>query len=250
MIRDKLSTKQFADLCKVEKRTLFYYDEIDLLKPVEVSENGYRIYSSDQFETMSIIKALQSVGMSLSDIKALMNEQDISHCRIVLENQIFLIHEKQEELRAVEQILSTTMEQLEDYLRYGRDKFFIEEIEDIYLITQEISEEKTKVINYLTNGYHLGVIMYENAPTVPQYVFKKAPSRKEANTVKFAGTYAWIYQSVENGKIVEAILAFLDYLKMSHLSTEGPLYVNDLASDFIRFPNQEFIFKLSIKLRR
>ena len=87
MENKRLTTRQFADLCKVEKRTLFYYDEIDLLKPAQVNEKGYRYYLPEQFDTMSMIKALQSVGMPLNDIKALMNEQDIAHCKMVLENQ-------------------------------------------------------------------------------------------------------------------------------------------------------------------
>ncbi|QGU95787.1 MerR family transcriptional regulator [Clostridium bovifaecis] len=132
MIQDKLTTKQFADMCKVEKRTLHYYDEIDLLKPIEIKKNGYRIYSSSQFDTMSMIKALQSVGMSLGDIKDLMNENDLSHCKTVLNNQIRLIKEKQEELKMAEQILRQTTEQLEHYSEIGCNQFFKEKISDIF----------------------------------------------------------------------------------------------------------------------
>lgn len=249
MIEDKLTTKQFADMCKVEKRTLFYYDEINLLKPIEIKENGYRIYSSNQFDTMSMIKALQSVGMSLSDIKNLMSENDLSHCKAVLNNQIRLIREKQEELKMAEQILSHTMEQLNDYLEIGCNKFFIEKSSDIYLITQEIPEENPIFINYITNGYHLGVIMSEEVTTVPQYVFKKATSKNESDAIKPAGDYACIIQSIPNGKVSEIIHSFTMLLSSQHITTEGPLYVESFANDFIRFPNYEYVFKLSIKCK-
>lgn len=39
-----MTTKEFAKLCGVEKRTLFFYDEIDLLKPARILPNGYREY--------------------------------------------------------------------------------------------------------------------------------------------------------------------------------------------------------------
>lgn len=39
-----VTTKEFAKLCGVEKRTLFFYDEIDLLKPARILPNGYREY--------------------------------------------------------------------------------------------------------------------------------------------------------------------------------------------------------------
>ncbi len=106
MIDKLLTTKQFANLCRVEKRTLFYYDEINLLKPVFVSpDNKYRYYSPEQFDTMSMIKALQSVDMSLNEIKALMNEQDTARCKEILKEQITRIREKQAQLKLTEQFL-------------------------------------------------------------------------------------------------------------------------------------------------
>ena len=44
-----LSIGQFAKLCHIHKKTLFYYDEIGLFKPQKVDENGYRYYSIYQF---------------------------------------------------------------------------------------------------------------------------------------------------------------------------------------------------------
>lgn len=247
MINDRLSTKQFASMCKVEKRTLHYYDEIDLLKPIEVKENGYRIYSAIQFETMSMIKALQSVGMSLIEIKNLMNEHDLSHCKTVLNNQIHLLQEKQEELKKAEQILSLTSEQLTKYSELGSNNFFIEKVPDTYLITQEIQEEGPFFVNYLTNGYTLGVIISKKGVTRPQYIFKKASCKKDSNALKPSGSYACIYQSVPDGKIAETIQSFVTLLSTKQLVTEGPLYMDSIANDFIRFGNGESVFKLSIK---
>lgn len=247
MIQDKLGTKQFADMCKVEKRTLHYYDEIDLLKPIEVNENGYRTYYAAQFETMSMIKALQSVGMSLGDIKRLMKENDLLHCKIVLNNQIALLKEKQEELKKAEEILSQTTEQLEHYLEIGCGKFFIEKIQDTYLITEEIQEESPLYVNYLTNGYTLGVIINEEVSSRPKYIFRKANSINDSNAIKPAGTYACIYQSVPNGKVAEAINLFIELLSLKQIVTEGPLYIDSIANDFIRFPDEKCLFKLSMK---
>ena len=41
---------------------------------------------------------------------------------------------------------------------------------------------------------------------------------------------------------------FIQLLEDRALVTEGPIYLEENASDFIRFPNQEFIFRFSIKL--
>lgn len=248
MRKDKLTTKEFADLCKVEKRTLFFYDEIDLLKPVETSEKGYRLYSMEQFDTMSMIKALQSVGMSLNEIKELMNEQDISHCKSVLNNQINLLRQKQKELKMAEEILSQTMEHLDRFLEIGCNRFFIDELPEVCLFVKEMQGKNAEVfINYITNGYHNGVVINDMVKGTPQYVYKIVPDRKSANDVKAAGAYACIYLSIQNGKVVQAIGDFMKMLSERKIVTEGPLYLEDLASDFIRFQNQELIFLLSIR---
>ena len=40
----KYSIKEIADLAGVSTRTLRYYDEIGLLTPASIGENGYRYY--------------------------------------------------------------------------------------------------------------------------------------------------------------------------------------------------------------
>ena len=42
------TVQQLAKLSGVSKRTLHYYDEIDLLKPKAIRSNGYRIYGSEE----------------------------------------------------------------------------------------------------------------------------------------------------------------------------------------------------------
>ena len=39
--------KELADLAGVTTRTLRYYDQLELLNPAEIGENGYRYYSGN-----------------------------------------------------------------------------------------------------------------------------------------------------------------------------------------------------------
>jgi DNA-binding transcriptional MerR regulator len=53
----------FARLSQVSVVTLRYYDEMDLLKPVNVDPfTGYRFYSSDQLPRLNRILALKDLG--------------------------------------------------------------------------------------------------------------------------------------------------------------------------------------------
>lgn len=57
-------TGKFSRMARVSKRTLRYYDSIDLFKPVKVnSETGIRYYSAEQFADLNRIISLKECHM-------------------------------------------------------------------------------------------------------------------------------------------------------------------------------------------
>ena len=69
----------FARLSQVSVVTLRYYDEMDLLKPVNVDAfTGYRFYSASQLPRLNRILALKDLGFALEQIK-LMLADDLTH---------------------------------------------------------------------------------------------------------------------------------------------------------------------------
>lgn len=68
----------FANLSRVPAKTLRYYDEIDLFCPNYVDPyTGYRYYTHDQFGQLYRILALKELGLSLKQIKTIL-EDDFS----------------------------------------------------------------------------------------------------------------------------------------------------------------------------
>ena len=68
----------FSKLSRVSVKTLRYYDEMDLLKPVEVDRfSGYRFYEYSQLARLNRILALKDLGFSLDEIRKLL-EGDLS----------------------------------------------------------------------------------------------------------------------------------------------------------------------------
>ena len=55
----RLTTAQFAKLHEVNKRTLHYYDEIGLFRPLTKAENGYRYYDISQSIDFEYIRMLK-----------------------------------------------------------------------------------------------------------------------------------------------------------------------------------------------
>ncbi len=57
-----------AKMVGISARTIRYYDEIDLFKPSEVSEGGYRLYTDKDLDKLQQILFYKNLGMSLYEI--------------------------------------------------------------------------------------------------------------------------------------------------------------------------------------
>ena len=67
--------RDLSRLSQVPVKTLRYYDEIGLLKPAEVDTfTGYRYYSADQLPRLNRILALKDLGLSLTQIARLLDD--------------------------------------------------------------------------------------------------------------------------------------------------------------------------------
>ena len=65
----------FSKLSRVSIKTLRYYDEMGLFKPIEVDRfTGYRYYSASQLPRLNRILALRDLGLSLEQIAQVLDE--------------------------------------------------------------------------------------------------------------------------------------------------------------------------------
>lgn len=70
-----LKISEFSKLAQVPTKTLRYYDEIGLLKPARIDPwTGYRFYTVEQLPRLNRILALKALGLSLDQIKAMLDE--------------------------------------------------------------------------------------------------------------------------------------------------------------------------------
>ena len=70
-----LSIGEFSKICLVTTKTLRYYDEIGLVKPVHISnDTGYRYYDISQLSTMILINRLKSYELSLEEIAEIIDD--------------------------------------------------------------------------------------------------------------------------------------------------------------------------------
>jgi DNA-binding transcriptional MerR regulator len=70
------TVKQLSDLAGVTPRTLHHYDQIGLLKPARVGENGYRYYGDESLLGLQQILFYRELGLPLEDIRQIMGRRD------------------------------------------------------------------------------------------------------------------------------------------------------------------------------
>lgn len=107
---------ELAKKTNISKRTLHYYEQIELLRPALVTENGYRYYDESAILRLQKILLLKSIGYTLEQIKELFQNQENKgeHENWVasLNEQIELIEQKKEELSRKQYYLRSTLHTL------------------------------------------------------------------------------------------------------------------------------------------
>jgi DNA-binding transcriptional MerR regulator len=98
---------EFSKIAQVSGRLLRYYDDIDLFKPRHTDPwTGYRYYTADQLPRLNRILALKELGLSLDQIKQLL-ESDIGADeirRLYLERKAQLEQSLRNELARLQQV--------------------------------------------------------------------------------------------------------------------------------------------------
>lgn len=68
------TVKALADLAGVTPRTIRWYDREGLLKPLRVTEAGYRIYGPPQVDRLQMILFYRALGLELSAIRSILDD--------------------------------------------------------------------------------------------------------------------------------------------------------------------------------
>ena len=70
------TVKQLSRLAGITPRALRFYDEIGLLKPTRVGENGYRYYDEEALLRLQQILLYRELDLPLDNIKQIMGRPD------------------------------------------------------------------------------------------------------------------------------------------------------------------------------
>ncbi|HFU4091063.1 TPA: MerR family transcriptional regulator [Streptococcus suis] len=91
------TVKQVSRLTGLTVRTLHHYDQIGLLKPAFVAENGYRYYNQENLARLQEIFLFRELDFPLKDIQQLLDVTEVNRQQ-VLRDHITLLELKREQL--------------------------------------------------------------------------------------------------------------------------------------------------------
>lgn len=92
-----MTVHEVSQLAGVSVRTLHHYHQIGLLRPVKISEAGYRLYDESALERLQFILLFRELQFPLREIKGILDSPDFDRNR-ALEQQIALLRMKKEHL--------------------------------------------------------------------------------------------------------------------------------------------------------
>lgn len=99
----------------ISKQTLIFYDKIGLFRPAYVDpNNGYRYYSSKQIDYLDTILIMKKIGLSLREIRDLMQHYTIDSSLVFLRKQLTDIDRRIEELQLIRSRLLHRCVQMEN----------------------------------------------------------------------------------------------------------------------------------------
>ncbi len=266
-----LSSGEFAKLCKVNKQTLFYYDQIGLLTPVLRNEKGYRFYSIHQLELFNVIDLLKDLGMSLSDVQEYMNNKSP-------ESFLTLMHRKKDEIVKIrkeiemkERIIKTKINLMEEALLTDFNQVSVEQLPEatLYLsrnIENISNEEFFEVVSdfieelYVSNldsGFPIGVMtkkehILKGEYTNYSYLYMEQPNPKEGypyfQAVKgdfLIGYHVGDDKSIH--KTYERLLVEMDRL---NFSLGDYVYEEYIYDTIVKNHEEEFVTKIMIQIQK
>ncbi|AZB42095.1 MerR family transcriptional regulator [Bacillus sp. FJAT-42376] len=90
------TVQKLAKLAGVTARTLRYYDEIGILKPVRMNASGYRIYGTAEVDRLQQILFYRELGVALEYIREILDDPGFSGGKALIEHREKLLERRKQ----------------------------------------------------------------------------------------------------------------------------------------------------------
>lgn len=265
-----LKISEFARLSGIKRKNLIFYDEIGLLSPERVEQNGYRYYSYPQLETVSVISALQELGMSLRDIKCYLDERSPDKLIDLFTVQHENVKEKIFRLTQIQQMIETRLQLTHRGQQVDPDVITLSHCKEEWLFAgDEITGEDEQDIEnamvafydygeqeHMIYGHPLGTILsreklLNRRLCQPSRYFFKFPPEQNIHTgiTKPAGLYLIGYGEVGVYEFpIQIYERLFSYIEKNGLRIIGNSYEEFLLDEIALQPSALYLVQVSVQV--
>lgn len=274
-MEDYLFINEVAQLHGLTKKTLLYYDKIDLFKPSYVDhETGYRYYSHEQLPFLKQIIYLKDLGFSLEDIHVLLKDRSFPS---LIEKLNYRLDEVIEEKKVIENM----KRDLEYLINYYQKVQFIDERDlykpgikiynnryAIYQLCEKENSVKEVMLAYrslLRTLISLSILSQMEYGTIVVEPFEKELLKEnfydkigafitlpkqmnlEGEVLMEAGKYAYMYK--KGGYYdPDAVLKLMTWIEENGYTAVGNIYDYSLVDYTFTKSNEEMIQEIQIRI--
>lgn len=265
------TTGEFAKICKVNKQTLIYYDQIGLLSPIMKDSKDYRYYSIAQYEFFSVIELLKAVGMSLKDIQKYMAEKSPENFLDLMYQQKEIVAKKRQELEMIESIIDVKIDLTEEALHLDFDSITIEHLPEatLYLsknIEDSKEEQFTKAVSdfideldrfQLDTGYPIGGITRRDQVSAGNYdnysfLYIEQPHLREGHPYfkAIAGDFIVGYHVGNSTTLGESYERLFKVMREKGFELGEYVYEEYIYDAVIKNREEDYVTKIMIEIKK
>lgn len=257
MNNDFLTISEFADKSGVKRKSLIYYDQIDLLKPAAVNEKGYRFYDYHQLYRIHLILALKDIGLSLKEIKHYIDTRNIQNLIDLLTKQRRHAQEKITHYSNMLKMIDGQLDIFRENLEVTSEEILLVSLQEARLFFEpsariipkfRVSTTISDFYRYcIDSGYTLpyptGMLLdFQEPEAVSARYYAKIP---QASFVRPAGNYLAVYFKGYQ-QFTNFHQRILNFAQKHHFKLKKQVYIDFVSNELIEPNFEHFLFKMMI----
>lgn len=269
-----LSTGEFARMCNVSRELLVHYDKIGLLKPKEVTENGYRYYSLKQLYLFDVIRFFVDTGMSTKEVKDYLENRSTDLFLSTIQDSIDTMYRQRDLLDARIGMMEKMRYITQRAEQFPKGKPQLAFWDDTWLLTTPVENRERTQGAYAeavsahsdfcrtvagTSKFPLGRIVDIPDACDPQQFFYthlvtwiSPPSRRMRQAIgeriacKPKGNYAVILHQGGTSSAWKSYQQLLAFLEEEGLHARSPIYEIDINSYLMSDSAEDYLLHISV----
>lgn len=267
---DKLFTiGQFAKLHGINKKTLMWYDEVGLLKPAVIKDNGYRYYTYQQSSLLEAILLLRELNVSITEIKGFLLNRSADSLEKLMADKIREVDDTITHLRAIRAVMSAKKQDMSAIRNLNLSEFSIVEKteahylatvattadtpfeKEIELVVEEVKKHQLRRLHDASYGSIMPVeSLYREdfGDYSALYIELPFPTQQKGLHIQPRGKYLRAFYQGDWAGLPSRYMEILAYAKGQGLQLYGYAYekgINELVIDTL----QDYITQIEIPIQ-